>query len=237
VKMLEDYLNRQELVKEYMPFVRKIAYDLVKSLPPSVSVEDLIQEGALGLIGAVERFDPQRNVKLSTYVMSRIKGAMLDYLRTIDWMPRTLRKQMKAIENKKIELMDLNPQESFENMNEEIAKALDMDSKDVELVEREISRNQVLSLDKYLFDEENEESIVSEDETPKEVFEKIELMDKLQRIIESLTEREKMILSLYYEKDLTFKEIAEVLDVSESRICQIHSTILTKIKGMMKEVI
>jgi RNA polymerase sigma factor for flagellar operon FliA len=98
--MLEDYLNRQELVKEYMPFVRKIAYDLVKSLPPSVSVEDLIQEGALGLIGAVERFDPQRNVKLSTYVMSRIKGAMLDYLRTIDWMPRTLRKQMKAIENK-----------------------------------------------------------------------------------------------------------------------------------------
>ncbi len=222
-----------------MPFIRKIAYDLVRSLPSSISVDDLIQEGSLGLISAVERFDPQRNIKLSTYVMLRVKGAMLDYLRSIDWMPRTLRKQMKMIQQQKMEIIESVPGIDAESTNEEIAKRLKMDVKDVEMVEREVLRDQVLSLDKYLFDDdnENEEEIASEDETPVEAFERSDLSEKLQGIINSLNDKEKLILSLYYEQDLTFKEIAEILNISEARVCQINSVTLSKIKKQIKEVI
>ncbi|BBJ27279.1 FliA/WhiG family RNA polymerase sigma factor [Athalassotoga saccharophila] len=232
---MANYLDKEELAREFYPLVRKIAYDLVRSLPPSISVDDLIQEGIIGFLSAIEKFDPQRNLKVSTYVTSRIKGAMLDYLRSMDWMPRTLRKQMKAIEKKRIEKLNEDPQKAPEEVNSEIARELGMEVKDVEMVEREISRDQILSLDKYFFEEEGEENFSSDDEGPDKAFEKQELKTKLEKAIRSLNEREQLILSLYYEEELNFKEISKVLDISESRVCQIHSTALSKIKEMIKE--
>lgn len=230
---MSNYLDREELAKEFYPLVRKIAYDLVRSLPPSISVEDLIQEGIIGFLSAIEKFDPQRNLKVSTYVTSRIKGAMLDYLRSIDWMPRTLRKQMKIIEKKKVEKLNEDPQKDLQEINSEIASELGMDLKDVEMVEREITRDQILSLDKYFFEED--ENFSSEYEGPDKIFEKQELKTKLEKAIESLNEKEQLVLSLYYEEELTFKEISKVLEISESRVCQIHSTALSKIKEMIRE--
>jgi len=218
-------------VKKFTPLIRKLAYDLAKSLPPSVEVEDLIQEGVVGLLGAIERFDPSRHVKLSTYVVTRIRGAMLDYLRSIDWMPRTLRKKLKAVEKARMKFINEEP----EKVNSMIAKELGIDEKEIGIVEREILRNQILSLDRYLLsNEEIGDLIPSQDRNPAELYEDEETVMKLKDAIDSLTDREKLLLSLYYYDDLTFKEIAQVLDVSESRVCQIHSVALSKIREKLK---
>ncbi len=218
-------------MKKFTPLIRKLAYDLAKSLPPSVEVEDLIQEGVVGLLGAIERFDPSRHVKLSTYVVTRIRGAMLDYLRSIDWMPRTLRKKLKAVEKARMKFINEEP----EKVNSMIAKELGIDEKEIGIVEREILRNQILSLDRYLLsNEEIGDLIPSQDRNPAELYEDEETVMKLKDAIDSLTDREKLLLSLYYYDDLTFKEIAQVLDVSESRVCQIHSVALSKIREKLK---
>lgn len=226
-------MNQEWAVKEFMPLIRKLAYDLARSLPPSVSVEDLIQEGVIGLLRSLERFDPTKKVKISTYVTSRIKGSMLDYLRSIDWMPRGLRKKMKDIE--KVRLSLLNQDINQDEMRVRIAEELEMEVRDVEIVEREITRDQILSLDNYLFSQDELiDSIASDERTPQEFFEDEETVAKLRAIIESLTEREQMLLSLYYEQELTFKEIADILEISESRVCQIHSAALSKVKKRVK---
>lgn len=162
---------------------------------------------------------------------------MLDYLRTLDWMPRTLRKRMKAIEKKRIEKISLDPQKDANEIVSEIAAELEMDVSDVETIEREIKREQVLSLDKYLLDDGMEENFASENETPDKVFDRHELSAKLERAIKSLNDKEQLVLSLYYEQELTFREISNILEISESRTCQIHSTALAKVKEMIKEVV
>ncbi len=218
-------------MKEFTPLIRKLAYDLAKSLPPSVEVDDLVQEGVVGLLGAIERFDPSRHVKLSTYVVTRIKGAMLDYLRSIDWMPRTLRKKLKAVERARMKFIREEPNVA----TTKIAEELDINVKEVEIIEREILRNQILSLDKYLLsNEEMSDLIPSKDRTPAELYEDEEIILKLKEAVDSLTDREKLLLSLYYDENLTFKEIAQVLSISESRVCQIHSIALSKIRDKLK---
>ncbi len=224
-------MDKEWAVKEFTPLIRKFAYDLAKSLPPSVEVDDLVQEGVVGLLGAIERFDPSRHVKLSTYVVTRIKGAMLDYLRSIDWVPRTLRKKLKAIERARMKFIREDPNV----VTVKIAEELGINVKEVEIVEREILRNQILSLDKYLLsNEEIGDLIPSKDRTPEELYEDEEMILKLKEAIDSLTNRERLLLSLYYDEDLTFKEIAQVLGISESRVCQIHSVALSKIRGELK---
>ncbi len=229
--MLRGYVDKEWAVKEFTPLIRKLAYDLAKSLPPSVEVDDLVQEGVVGLLGAIERFDPSRHVKLSTYVVTRIKGAMLDYLRSIDWMPRTLRKKLKAVERARMKFIREEPNVA----TTKIAEELDINVKEVEIIEREILRNQILSLDKYLLsNEEIGDLIPSKDRTPAELYEDEETILKLKEAIDSLTDREKLLLSLYYDENLTFKEIAQVLSISESRVCQIHSIALSKIRDELK---
>ncbi len=228
---LKSYVDKEWAVKKFTPLIRKLAYDLAKSLPPSVEIEDLIQEGVVGLLGALERFDPSRHVKLSTYVVTRIRGAMLDYLRSIDWMPRTLRKKLKAVEQARMKFINEDP----ETINFKIAEELGIDEKEVGIIEREITRNQLLSLDRYLLsNEEIGDLIPSQDKTPEELYEDEEMVMKLKDAIDSLTEREKLLLSLYYYDDLTFKEIAQILEISESRVCQIHSVALSKIREKFK---
>ncbi len=229
--LLKSYVDKEWAVRKFTPLIRKLAYDLARSLPPSVEVEDLIQEGVIGLLGAIERFNPSKHVKLSTYVVSRIKGAMLDYLRTIDWMPRTLRKKLKDVERARSKFFYEDPETARSKMSAELG----MSVKEIEIVEREILRNQVLSLDRYLLpNEEFADLIPSGDRTPKELYEEEETILKLKEAIESLTEREKLLLSLYYSEELTFKEIAHILGISESRVCQIHSMSLSKIKDKLK---
>ncbi len=224
-------MDKEWAVKKFTPLIRKLAYDLAKSLPPSVEVEDLVQEGVVGLLGAIERFDPSRHVKLSTFVVTRIRGAMLDYLRSIDWMPRTLRKKLKAVEQARMKFMDEDP----EVVNSKIAEELGIDEKEIGIVEREILRNQILSLDRYLLSNEDIGDLIpSQERTPEELYEDEEMIMKLKEAIDSLTDREKLLLSLYYNEDLTFKEIAQVLDISESRVCQIHSVSLSKIREKLK---
>ena len=227
------YMDKEKVVKEYLPVIKRLALDLKRSLPPNVEVDDLIQEGVLALLSSLERYDPKKG-PLHGYVMTRIKGAMLDYLRKLDWLPRNLRKHMKEVESAMIELET----EGKEITDEEIAERTGLDVKTVRSVRNEMMRKQLLMLDSYLLgtDETILEGVPS-DYNPEEEVMKEELINLVKEAINRLSDREKLILSLRFEKELSLKEIGAVLGVSESRVSQIISVSLAKIRRYLEEMI
>ncbi len=227
------YIDKEKVVREYLPIIKRIALDLKQGLPPNVEVDDLIQEGVLALLSSLERYDPKKGA-LHNYVMIRIKGAMLDYLRKLDWLPRNLRRHMKDVEEAMIEIEN----EGLNITDEEIAKRTNLDVKTVKSVRNEMVRKQVLMLDSYLFetDEAYLESVPSNSNTEDEII-KEELINAVKEAINNLKDREKLVLSLRFEKDLSLKEIGEILGVSESRVSQIISVSLAKIRKQIEEMI
>ena len=227
------YIDKEKVVKEYLPVIKRIALDLKQGLPPNVEVDDLIQEGVLALLSSLERYDPKKG-SLHNYVMIRIKGAMLDYLRKLDWLPRNLRRHIKDVEEAMIEIEN----EGLDITDEEIAKRTNLDVKTVKSVRNEMVRKQVLMLDSYLF-ETNEaylESVPSDINTEDEIM-KEELINAVKEAINNLKDREKLVLSLRFEKELSLKEIGEVLGVSESRVSQIISVSLAKIRKYIEGMV
>ncbi len=227
------YIDKERVVREYLPIIKRIALDLKQGLPPNVEVDDLIQEGVLALLSSLERYDPKKGA-LHNYVMIRIKGAMLDYLRKLDWLPRNLRRHMKDVEEAMIEIEN----EGLNITDEEIAKRTNLDVKTVKSVRNEMVRKQVLMLDSYLFetDEAYLESVPSDSNTEDEII-KEELINAVKEAINNLKDREKLVLSLRFEKELSLKEIGEILGVSESRVSQIISVSLAKIRKQIEEMI
>ena len=226
-------MDKEKVVREYLPVIKRLALDLKRSLPPNVEVDDLIQEGVLALLSSLERYDPKKG-SLHGYVMARIKGAMLDYLRKIDWLPRNLRKHIKEVENAMIELET----EGKEITDEEIAEKTGLDVETVRSVRSEMMRKQLLMLDSYLLgtDETILEGVPS-DYNPEEEVMKEELINLVKEAINRLSDREKLVLSLRFEKELSLKEIGAVLGVSESRVSQIISVSLAKIRRYLEEMI
>ncbi len=223
---MKGYVNREKIVEEFLPIIKRLAMDLKRSLPQNVELDDLIQEGALALLAALDRYDPRKG-SLKTFVMKRIKGAMLDYLRKLDWIPRNLRKHMKEIESAMIEL-----ESRGENINDEaLARETGMDVETVRSVKNEMVRRQLLMLDAYLLDLDEPilESVSSSDDPAKEAYKEM-LMNALKEAINRLNERERLVLSLRFERELSLKEIGKVLGVSESRVSQIISVALAKLK-------
>ncbi len=223
---MKGYVNREKIVEEFLPIIKRLAMDLKRSLPQNVELDDLIQEGALALLAALDRYDPRKG-SLKTFVMKRIKGAMLDYLRKLDWIPRNLRKHMKEIESAMIEL-----ESKGENINDEaLARETGMDVETVRSVKNEMVRRQLLMLDAYLLDLDEPilESVSSSDDPAKEAYKEM-LMNALKEAINRLNERERLVLSLRFERELSLKEIGKVLGVSESRVSQIISVALAKLK-------
>ncbi len=223
---MKGYVNREKIVEEFLPIIKRLAMDLKRSLPQNVELDDLIQEGALALLAALDRYDPRKG-SLKTFVMKRIKGAMLDYLRKLDWIPRNLRKHMKEIESAMIEL-----ESKGENINDEaLARETGMDVETVRSVKNEMVRRQLLMLDAYLLDMDEPilESVSSSDDPAKEAYKEM-LMNALKEAINRLNERERLVLSLRFERELSLKEIGKVLGVSESRVSQIISVALAKLK-------
>lgn len=220
-------INEEQLVKEFIPKIKIIALNLKSTLPKNVELDDLIQEGIIGLIQSYRRFKPEKGVSFYTYALKRIKGAMLDYLRKIDWLPKETRSLVKkyedlVYESKEDEYLD----------DDFIAKKLHIDLGDLNKIKFSISKRQILNLDDYFssdeeepWSEENEEENDPEVVAYKEIFK-----EKLKKSISMLTDREKLILSLYYDEGLTFKEIGKVLEITESRVSQLHSSIIIKLK-------
>ncbi|MFN7035697.1 MAG: sigma-70 family RNA polymerase sigma factor [Bellilinea sp.] len=225
---------REQLVLQSVPLVRYLLSRLGITPELGSEYEDLLHQGLLGLIEAVDRYDPQFGARFSTYAAVRIRGKVLDYLRSVDWMSRTARQRVRAVQKAVEELWLKNQREPTD---EEIAAHLQTD---VDTVQRGLmdSNRFLLSLDAPT-ETDNEETDLHDrlgDERqidPQELTLDEELRRQLAEAIRTLPEREQLVLSLYYHDELNFKEIGKVLGISESRVCQLHARALMNLKVVM----
>lgn len=227
------------LVKKYLPLVRYHVSRISVGLPKNVDKDDLMSFGLMGLYDALEKFDPDRDLKFDTYASFRIRGAILDGLRKEDWMPRSIREKAKKVEG----AMERLEQKFHRNATpEEIAEELGMTADEVVHIVNENFFANVLSIDEQVHDHDDGEqmNIVLKDDktpTPEELLLKEELYDHLAKMIAELNEKEQLVLSLFYKEELTLTEIGQVLNLSTSRISQIHSKALYKLKGTLEKLL
>jgi len=230
-------LNKDAIVKEYLPLVTRLARDLKVNLPHNVEIDDLIQEGVVALLQAVDKYDPRHGATFKTYVYTRIKGAMIDYLRKLDYLPKNVRQDIKKLDN---EIAEFYTKHQRLPTYEELAEILGMSVQEVEQIYNELLLKQYVNLDEYLFgtDEEGSDPLnyyeIPSSEDVKEKAWKSILYEQLVESINKLDEKEKLILSLRFEHDLSLKEIAAVLGVTESRVSQIIGAILSKLRKMLE---
>ena len=224
---------REKLILEYAPLVKLVAGRLSMYLGYNVEYEDLVSYGIFGLIDAIDKFDSMKAVKFETYASLRIRGAILDQIRKMDWIPRTIRQKQKKIDSA---MKEIEQDTGRMATDEEIAKKLGITDDDYLGWQSQMKITGLVSLDEFL--ESGTESIPQQGnqhrfESPEEVIEKTELKKTLELALELLTEKEKKVILLYYYEDLTLKEISNVLEVSESRISQLHTRALQKMKTNM----
>ena len=229
-------LDRSALIRQYQPLVRKLAHYMMAKLPPSVEVDDLIQVGLIGLADALARYEVSQGVQFETFATQRIRGAMLDELRGNDWMSRGSRKSQKDIEStmRKLEhRLGRSPIES------EIAAEMGLSLPDYQSLLSKVRGTQLVYLEDMARSNEDDDSFldrhVADSSTePMNLLRDQRLRESLVTAIKALPEREQYIMSMYYEQDMNLKEIAAVLDVTESRICQLHSQSIARLRAKMR---
>lgn len=238
-KLWEDYARvktpdlREKLILEYAPLVKVVAGRLSMYLGYNVEYEDLVSYGVFGLIDAIDKFDMGKEVKFETYASLRIRGAILDQIRKLDWIPRTIRQRQKKIDaiTKEIEAT-----KGRNATDEEIAQALGISGDEYGEWQSQMKITNVVSLNEFM---EQGTEVPAENnknahfDSPEEVVEKEELKKVLTEAFDILTEKERRVIELYYYEDLTLKEISNILEVSESRISQLHTRGLQKLKSKM----
>ncbi|TFE02782.1 FliA/WhiG family RNA polymerase sigma factor [Jeotgalibacillus salarius] len=222
------------LVQRYMPLVQYHVQRISAGLPKNVSRDDIKSLGLMGLLDALQKFDPDRDLKFDTYASFRIRGAIIDGLRKEDWMPRSAREKAKKVDAKIEEL----EQKSLRHVEaQEVAAALDMPVEDVYQITQEHLFANVLSMDDQSNDDEGDGSAYTlRDQNtvlPEEQLVKDELLQDLTGVIAQLNEKEQLVLSLFYTEELTLTEIGEVMNLSTSRISQIHSKCLFKLRKLL----
>ena len=233
-KLWDDYARikssdtREKIILEYAPLVKLVAGRLSMYLGYNVEYEDLVSYGIFGLIDAIDKFDFSKEVKFETYASLRIRGAILDQIRKMDWIPRTLRQKQKKID---IAMKEIEAESGKTASDEEIANRLGIEEVEFQDWQSQMKITNVVSLNEYL--EQGSEIPYEKNSpvkftAPEDFMEKAELKEKLKDALELLTEKEKKVILLYYYEELTLKEISHILEVSESRISQLHT------KGLMK---
>ncbi|EKT58590.1 RNA polymerase sigma factor FliA [Providencia sneebia] len=230
----EGVINKNSLWERYYPLIRHEALKLQVRLPASVDIDDLIQAGSIGLLHALERFDATQGASLATYAIQRIRGAMLDELRSRDWAPRSVRRQARDISEVIYKLEQSLSRSATET---EIAQALKMDMLTYRQALLDTNNSQLYSYDElYELNGESCEPLVDENDggNPLNLLINSKLHEQVMIAIEQLPEREKLVLILYYQEDLNLKEIGAVLDVGESRVSQLHSQAVKRLRGRLK---
>ena len=224
-------LDKSQLVTQYAPLVKRIAYHLMAKLPASVQVEDIIQNGMLGLLDAISRYEEGLGAQFETYAVQRIRGAMLDGLRENDWLPRSLRRDMRRIEGA---IHALEQQFGRQPTEKELAESLGMPLAEYQKMLQEARGYQLVYFEDFT-DEGDEDYLerhfVGNQADPLEILMDAGMRTQLVKAIEDLPEREKTVMGLYYEEDLNLREIGEVLGVSESRVCQLHSQAIARLRS------
>ncbi len=231
---------RDKLVRQYAPLVKYVAGKVAVGMPHNVEFDDLVGYGVFGLFDAIEKFDPDKHVKFKTYAVTRIRGAIFDELRSIDWVPRSVRQKTREIEET---VRRLEASLGRAATDKEIAKELGMSAKDFEKVMLKISGTSILSLnDVWYTGEDNDKvSIADSIESPKSlnpdiIVEKDEIKRVIVEAIHELPEKEKKVLVLYYYEDLTLKEIGEILEVTESRVSQLHTKAIMRLRTKLTNI-
>ena len=234
----KDQALRDRLILNYAPIVKYVAGRLGSGLPAHVDEGDLVSYGLLGLISAIERYDPDRDVKFETYAIARIKGSILDELRALDWVPRSVRSRARQIERA---MAELEAKLARAPTDEELAAKVGITVEELESSLTDISRSSIAALDELWTISGSGGDQVSmldtiEDEhgpEPQSAFAQTELREIVADAITSLPEREKLVITLYYYEDLTLREIGEVLGVTESRVSQLHTKAILRLKARL----
>ncbi|WP_420477233.1 RNA polymerase sigma factor FliA [Noviherbaspirillum sp. ST9] len=228
--------DKNQLLEEHAPLVKKLAHQMKAKLPPSVEVDDLIQAGMIGLLDAVTRYEENHGAQFETYAVQRIRGAMLDELRSSDWLPRSIRQNMRKIEvamNKLQQKLGRTPLEA------EIAKELKLSLEEYQEMLGEGSGHQLVYYEDFHDKDEGEHFLdrycVDEQSDPLKALMNTGFRDAVIRAIEALPEREKILMGLYYEQEMNLKEIGAVMGVSESRVCQLHSQAIARMRSRLRE--
>ncbi|MBI3132410.1 MAG: FliA/WhiG family RNA polymerase sigma factor [Acidobacteria bacterium] len=231
-----DRANREQIIKDYVPLVKFVAHRISNRLPSHVELDDLIHSGILGLMDAVEKFDPGRGIKFKTYAELRVKGAILDGLRDLDWVPRSLRRKKKDIEGA---YHAIEQRLGRAATDEEVATQLG-----VPLEELHKNLDELKGVTLGAFAEAGEdgegESLISfvpdpDAEDPSQVFQASELKEILKASVELLPKKEKFVVQLYYFDELTMKEIGTLLNITESRVSQLHTKAMLRLRGKLLE--
>jgi RNA polymerase sigma factor for flagellar operon FliA len=231
---------RERLVVAYSPMVKFVAGRLGAGLPSHVEDADLISYGLVGLIGAIERFEPERGIKFETFAMTRIRGAIIDELRSLDWVPRSVRSRAREIETAQAKLehqLQRAPTEA------ELAAKLNMTEEELQSALLEIANSSVYALDELWTVSDSSGDQVSLLDTiaddsaadPQEALASTEVKDLLTEAISGLPEREQLVVALYYYENLTLREIGEVLGVTESRVSQLHTKAVMRLKSSLQQ--
>jgi RNA polymerase sigma factor for flagellar operon FliA len=235
-----DEIARERLVLAYSPLVKYVAGRMASGLPSHVDEGDLISYGLEGLIKAVARFEPERRIKFETFAITRIKGQIIDELRSLDWVPRSVRAKARAIERVN---MRLEHKLQRAPTDQEMAEALEMSVEDFNSSLVQISNSSVVALDELwtLSDSSGDQvSLLDTIQDPDAVdpvnaMTQTEVKDRLAEAIERLPEREKLVVALYYYENLTLREIGEVLGVTESRVSQLHTKAILRLKSRLED--
>ena len=233
-----DSALRDRLILTYAPLVKFVAGRLGASLPSHVDEQDLVSYGLLGLISAIERFDIDREIKFETYAISRVKGAIIDELRSLDWVPRSVRTRAREIERA---ISELERQLMRAPTDEEIATKVGLTSDELEASLSEISRTSIAALDELWSPSSSGGDPIALIDTiedtsgpdPESSLEQTEMKEALGEAIARLPEREKLVVTLYYYEELTLREIGEVLGVTESRVSQLHTKAVLRLKARL----
>ena len=235
-----DRALRDRLILTYAPLVKFVAGRLGASLPSHVDEQDLVSYGLLGLIGAIERYDPDREIKFETYAIMRIKGAIIDELRSLDWVPRSVRARAREIERA---IVDLERSLMSAPTDAEIAAKVGISGEELDRSLFEISRSSMAALDELWTPQGGGDQVALIDTIedasgadPEFSLEQSELNEALAEAISRLPEREKLVVTLYYYEELTLREIGEVLGVTESRVSQLHTKAVLRLKARLSGV-
>ena len=229
-------LDADALLKQYSPLVRRLAHQMIAKLPANVELDDLVQVGMIGLHDALGRFDTGQGVQFETFATQRIRGAMLDELRGSDWMSRGNRRQQREIEaavHRLEQRLGRPPQEG------EIAKEMGLEIGDYRDLLTKVRGTQLVYLEDMSGDDESDDYLdrhVAQDEAnPLAQLQDHRMREALVKAIKNLPEREQYVMSMYYEHDMNLKEIAAVLKVTESRVCQLHSQSIARLRAKLRE--
>jgi RNA polymerase sigma factor FliA len=233
-----DQALRDRLILTYAPLVKYVAGRLGSGLPAHVDEGDLVSYGLLGLIAAIERYDPDRDVKFETYAIARIKGSILDELRAMDWVPRSVRSRAREIERA---MTELESKLGRAPTDEEISAKVGITTEELENSLTDISRSSIAALDElWTVSGSGGDQIAlidtiedTQGPEPQSAFAQTEMREAVADAISRLPEREKLVITLYYYEDLTLREIGEVLGVTESRVSQLHTKAILRLKARL----